>query len=343
MATNFQLYIYTVDEYRRFANLLPVKEPGALTDNYSESDYVGVQVRLMLLRKYYSGSKNPANVSYKRLITEAKATFPLAAQKLQALSDEFDQIESQQVEQLLMDGTKLNLYDTIEDVIYGLYLHADASRINRLENTAESARFFCTRKYVLEIERIVFELYDILVECGVNASIPPQPSRSPLVYLGDARNNTQSITGSPYWSNIYGHDATEADVEEIAKELTPEEAGMLYLCMKFTDELKKDNLNVKELRKFIHPAVRSDWGNFQYAKRFYCSIPNPGLSTKVRYNEAGDTAYIRIFPKVDDAFVINTPHVFSEGYEFALGKWFGKWRIYSFGGHLDSIFEKKKS
>lgn len=342
MATNFQLYLYTVDEYRRFANLLPVKEPGALTDNYSESDYVGVQVRLMLLRKYYSGGKHPANVSYKRLIAEAKEAFPQVVQKFQSLSDKFDQIESQQIEQLLMDGTKLNLYETIEDVIYGLYLHADESRIHRLGNTAESVRFFCTRKYVLEIERIVFELYDVLVDCGVNACIPSQQSRSPLVYLGDTYHNMQSVTGSPYWSNIYGHDATEADVEEIAKELIPEEAGMLYLCMKFTDELKKDSLDVKQLRKFIHPAVRSDWGNFQYAKKFYCSIPSPGLSTKVRYNEAGDTAYVRIFPKVDDAFVINTPHVFSEGYEFALGKWFGKWRIYSFGGHLDSIFEKKK-
>lgn len=296
----------------------------------------------MLLRKYYSGGKKPANVSYKRLIVEAQSAFPQAAQKLQELSDEFDQIESQQVEQLLADGTKLNLYDTIEDVIYGLYLHADEFRISRLGNTSESVCFFCTRQYVLDIERIVFELYDVLVACGVNAVNPAQPSRSPLVYLGDTLNNTQSVKGSPYWSNIYGHDATEADMEEIAINLTAEDAGILFMCMKFTDELTKDNLDVKLLRKFIHPAVRGDWGNFQYAKQFFCSIPNPGISTKVRFNEAGDTAYVRIFPKVDDAFVINTLHVFSEGYEFALGKWFGKWRIYSFGGHLDSIYEKKK-
>lgn len=84
------------------------------------------------------------------------------------------------------------------------------------------------------------------------------------------------------------------------------------------------------------------WGDFQAAQTFFCSIPNPGFSTKVRYNENKDTIYVRIFPKVDDAFILNTPHVFSEEYEIALGKWFGQWMIYQLGGHLDSIYEDKK-
>lgn len=53
MASDFQLFLYTIDEYRRFANHLPVKQPNSLSDDYSEADYIGVQVRLMLLRKYY--------------------------------------------------------------------------------------------------------------------------------------------------------------------------------------------------------------------------------------------------------------------------------------------------
>ena len=341
MANSFQLFLYTVDEYKRFANHLPIKKPTGLSDDYAESDYIGIQVRLMLLRKYY-GSSNKENVNFKRLLSEAETAFPDKINEWQTLSSEFDQIEAQQMEHLLADGTKLNIYTTIEDCVYGLYLHADENRINRLQNTAEAIRFFCTRKYIVEIESIIFRLYDQLVECGVCPQISSIPVRSPMVYLGDTSKNTQGVTASPYWSNIYGHDATDDDMAKIEQEITLEEKKMLYLCITFTNELKKTPLDVKALRKFVHPAARSGWGNFQAAQAFFCSIPNPGFSTKVRYNENKDTAYVRIFPKVDEPFLINTPRVFSEGYEFALGKWFGQWMIYQFGGHLDSIYETKK-
>ena len=342
MASGFQLFLYTVDEYKRFANHLPVKNPAGLSDDYSETDYIGIQVKLMLLRKYY-GSSNKENVNFKRLLSEAETAFPNKLNEWKTLSAEFDQIENQQMEHLLADGTKLNIYTTIEDSVYGLYLHADENRINRLENTAEAIRFFCTRKYIIEIEALIFRLYDLLVECGVNSQIVSTASRSPMVYLGDTSKNTQSVTASPYWSNIYGHDATDDDMEKIEQEITLEEKKILHLCITFTDELKKTPIDAKKLRKYIHPAARPGWGNFQTAQTFFCSIPNPGFSTRVRYNENKDTAYVRIYPKVDEAFFIDTPHVFSEGYEIALGKWFGRWRIYQLGGHLDSIYETKKN
>lgn len=341
MSNGFQLFLYTVDEYRRFAKHLPIKSPAGLSDGYAEADYIGVQVRLMLLRKYY-GSSIKENVNFKRLLEEAKTAYPGKMDEWKSLSNEFDQIENQQIEHLLADGTKLNLYTTIEDTVYGLYLHADENKINRLEKTAEAIRFFCTRKYIIEIEGIIFRLYDLLVECGVNPKTVLSPERSPMVYLGDTSKNAQAVTASPYWSNVYGHDATDADMEKIAQELTPEESEILELCVAFTDELKNKPLQVEKLRKFIHPAARSDWGNFETAQNFFCSIPKPGVSTRVRYNDSKDTAYVRILPNVDDAFYMETPHVFSGCYEFALGKWFGKWMIYSFGDHLDSIYTLKR-
>lgn len=342
MIKDFQLYLYTVDEYKRFANHLPVESTVFFTDDYSEADYVGVQVRLMLLRKFYAKSKKE-KVYFKNIIDAAQKEFPAWIAEFQSLGYEFNQIETQQIEHILSDGTKLNIYNTIEDSVYGLYLHADENRINRLGNTIESIRFFCIRKYILEIETVVLKLYDLLKECGVTPLAIISPNRSPLIYLGDPNTNQQSITASPYWSNMYGHDATDEDMVMIGKELTQEELRMLELCIKFTDELKEPALDVKKLRKFVHPAARGGWGDFSQAKTFFLSIPNPGFSSKIRYNESKDTAYVRIFPNVDEAFIINTPHVFSEGYEFALGKWFGKWMIYQFGEHLDSIYEKKKS
>lgn len=341
MASDFQLFLYTIDEYRRFANHLPVKQPNSLSDDYSEADYIGVQVRLMLLRKYY-GSSIKENVNFKRLVTEAQATFPNDAARFQALSDEFDKIESQQILHLLADGTKLDLYATIEDTIYGLYLHADANKITHLENTAEAIRFFCVRKYIFEIEEVIYKLYDLLTECGITLQIKTVQNVAPMVYLGDPSQNTQTVKASPYWSNLYGHDATDEDMAIIDQETTLEEKKILALCIMFADELKEQKLDVKKLRKYVHPAAWGGWGDFTKARELLLSIPKPGFSTRVRYNDARDTAYVRIFPNVDEAFCMNTPHVFSVGYEFALGKWFGKWRIYQFGGHLDSIYEKRK-
>lgn len=341
MINAYQLFLYTVDEYKRFQNNLPVKNSSSLTDEYSETDYICVQVRLMLLRKYFSGGKNPENVNINNIVSKGQQEFPLVAKNFEEIGDKFKNIEKQQIEQLLSDGTKLNLYMTIEDTVYGLYLHADENRIQRLCHTNESIRFSCIRKFVLEIEKVVFELYDLLKECGVSPEIECDKLKSPMLYLGDPDNNTQAVTGSPYWGNVYGRDATEEDLTAIGEQLGIEEMYILSLCMTFAEELKTIPLRTKKLKKFIHPAARTDWGDFKEAQSFYLRIPNPGFSTKVRYNDAKDTAYVRFFPKVDDAFFLDTPHVFSDVYEFSLGKWFGKWMIYSFGGHLDSIYKKK--
>lgn len=39
--------------------------------------------------------------------------------------------------------------------MYGLYLHADEERINRLKKTDEGLRFVCVRKYVEELENAI--------------------------------------------------------------------------------------------------------------------------------------------------------------------------------------------
>jgi len=338
MFSNFQLFVYTVDEYKRFSNFLFVKEPNTIADEYSESDYVGIQVRLMLLRKYFSNGKNPENVSFKRIVTEAITSFPNIKNGLNELLKEFDEIEKQQIEHLLSDGTKLNIYSTIEDSVYGLYLHADKERIQNLKKTTEAIRFTCIRQYVLAIENLVFRVYDILKKCGVDANWQTDTSRAPMLYFGNATTKSQSIEQSPYWKNIYGRDATDADFDAIEKDLTLEEKEILLLCNLFIEELKKTPIPVKQLKKYVHPYTIKDWGNFEKAQTFFNSIPNPGFSTKVRYNDAKDTAYVRIWPNVNEAIYLDTPHLINDIYEFALGKWFGKWRIYSFGGHLDSIY-----
>lgn len=332
MTNNLQLFILTFEEYRRFSDHLPVKNSELFTDLYSEADYVGVQVRLMLLRKYFSNGKNPENVSIRKVIAEAEISFPDYARELTGLEDRYNNVEKQQIEHILSDGTKLNLYTTVEDSVYGLYLHADEKRIMRLNKTSESFRFACSRKYVLDVEAIIFELYNLLIKCGVALQKSANGGHASLLYFGDPNKNTQSIRNSPYWGNLYGYDASEEDMKKIYEQISDEETNILALCHYFLEELKKEPLKSSELRKLVSPSVRRAWGNFSEAQAFYNSIPNPGVSSKVRFDSQRKFACVRVFPNVNNPFIVETPHILNEIYEITLIKWRKEWRIYSFGG-----------
>lgn len=115
----------------------------------------------MLLRKY--GNFNE-KVYIGNIIKEAIKKYSSKKEQFDNLFEDYKKIEKQQLEYILSDGTKLNLYKTIEDVMYGLYLHADLEKIERLAKTEESLRFVCVRKYVEELENVLLKVYDLLKE-----------------------------------------------------------------------------------------------------------------------------------------------------------------------------------
>lgn len=335
--TDFELFLFTVEEYKRFADSLPVNKTGCLIDNYSESDYVGVQVRLMILRKYYCEGKNQ-NVSIKNLIEKARKEFPEKSLEVEALSLEYEGIAQQQIQNILSDGTKLNLYTTIEDAVYGLYLHADENRIIRLRKTTESIRFICVRKFVFDLENLIYKMCDFFKKEVLLSFEEGDMTSSPLIYLGNTKDNKQEIKKSPYWKNVYGHDASDEEIRDSIKGNSIEDTQILAISYMFLDYLKEKPLPIENLKWCVFPETLKEWGDFKEAQEFYLGIQNPGVSNVVRYNKNKDTAYVRVFPRVEEAFCVDTPHVFEEVYEIALGKHAGIWKVFSFGGHLDSIF-----
>lgn len=79
----------------------------------------------MLLKKY--GNFNE-KVYIGNIIKEAIKKYSSKKEQFDNLFEDYKKIEKQQLEYILPDGTKLNLYKTIEDVMYGLYLHADLEK-----------------------------------------------------------------------------------------------------------------------------------------------------------------------------------------------------------------------
>ena len=223
--------------------------------------------------------------------------------------------------------------------MHDVYLHADFDKIKRLISSDENLRFTCVRKYVEDFETIILKTYDILIKYYDFNNKYNFNERASIIYLGDSLNNTQSITNSKYWSNLYGKDCSMEDLESIINDSEYEDIQILYICYQFITNIKETNLNISFLDNLIYPSTKKDWGNFLEAKSFYESINNPGLSTKVRYNKKHDMAYVRIMPNVDGAFSISTPHIIPENYEISLVKYGNNWKIYSFGSPLDSYIK----
>ena len=330
--TNSKLYLflYTMKEYQRFSGEICSHE---LTADYDAESYVQINTKLILLRKY--GSKGEP-VFIEEILDEMKKTYPHKSEEASKILDEYHEIINMQIEQILADGTKLNLYQTIEDVMYGLYLHADANRIQRLLQTDEQLRFVCIRKYVEDFERVLFKITKCLKECGLDVE-ETQIERAGIISLGNKKDG-QNVNKSPFWSNIYGHDAADEEWKQMYSQLESEDNEILLRCNVFLKELKKDVVSVDILDKLIFPPTKKDWKDYSEARKFFLGIKNPGISSKVRYNEEHTMAYVRIHPNVEAAFIINSPHVIKDIYEISLVKDGGmsEWKIYSLGGHLDS-------
>ena len=338
--TNNKLYLfmYTMKEYQKFSGELSSHE---LTDGYDAETYLQINTKLILQRKY--GSKGEP-IFVEEILAEIKKAYPHKREEADRILSEYYEIINMHIEQILADGTKLNLYQTIEDVMYGLYLHADANRIQRLLQTDEQLRFVCIRKYVEDFEKVLLEITKCLKECGMDVE-ETQIERASIISLGN-KKDSQNVIKSPFWSNIYGHDATDEELKQMYSQLESEDNEILLRCNIFLEELKKDVVSVNILDKLIFPPTKNDWKDYSEARKFFLGIKNPGISSKVRYNEQHTMAYVRIHPNVEDAFIINSPHVIKDIYEISLVKDgdMSEWKIYSLGGHLDSyIIENRKA
>ena len=184
----------------------------------------------MLLRKY---GNNRENVFVEKVIISALEVFPEKDEVLTDILKKYNEVINLQIEQILPDGTKLSLYRTIEDVMYGLFLHADKDKIHRLRETDEKLRFTCVRKYVEDLEKVLFMLYACLSDYNELFFEEIKKDRATVVYLGDKDENNQQMINVPYWTNLYGHDADEKELAKIKSECNADEIEIQLKCTIF--------------------------------------------------------------------------------------------------------------
>jgi hypothetical protein len=333
------LFVTTIKEYKRFSKQLPLKnyEENSTVD---ESLYAAIQVRLMLLRKYIS--KN-SNVYFENLVIYAKSIFQQEANHLQNMMQTFLQFNQQSFEHILSDGTKLNLYESIEDVMYGLYLHADYDKVIRLSRTSETLRVYFTKIYVVEVEKIIFELYDFLTSKNILGITQSTHEKSPVINLENIDCLSQDIKNSPYWKNLYGQDVADEEMESFFTDLSEDERYLIVCSNLFLTELEKDDYSIEILRRMVHESTFEQWGDFSEANYHIRMIKNRGISSIVRFNDDKDIAYVRIFRNVDSAFVIQSTQIITgiNDITFYKDKINNDWKIFSIGEPIVPILKEQ--
>lgn len=244
--TNSKLYLflYTMKEYQRFSGELCSHE---LTADYDAESYVQINTKLILLRKY--GSKGEP-VFIEEILDEMKKTYPHKSEEASKILNEYHEIINMQIEQILADGTKLNLYQTIEDVMYGLYLHADANRIQRLVQTD---RLFLLSKE--DAINTVFEKLGVLFRLILSAShnnvmeYIKEKVKTNSVNISEIDFIQESLKWICRWSSKYCAEQSENKVKISAEEIY-ELMGMAYSYEQFYRMWQLHNKQIVKFRQF---------------------------------------------------------------------------------------------
>ena len=329
---SLEKFMQLTKEYIRFANYFVGLEK-RLLDKSEEDEYISVFTRLMLLRKY--GPQNDLNV--KSILNKAGRRFPKLKEQIGVLKKEYDSIYKK-LEYILPDGTSMEIAKAVEDTIYGLYLHADNDRLQRVNIAEESLKNAVIKEYVNSIEEIVLKTYNLLLTCKDNWDLPiDEYDKAHIVFLGTTSSSNHDIKGSPYWSNAYGRDANQEDLLEIYDNNTDEDNHILMFCEAFLQKLYRDDYSASELKWYVHPPTKSDWGDFSLIHSMITEYQDIGLSSKVRYNERHDMAYVKVFRNVNEPFIINQPHLAAGITTITLVKENERygWRIFSIGDPVD--------
>lgn len=293
---------YTVREYIRFYDFYKNQE---VSKENTEAFYVMLQTKLMILRKY---DYNREDVYLSNVFDVLDKMYPELKENISILREQFEKLNNYYMEVILSDGTSLNLYKAIEDVMYGLYLHADSDKIERLLKTNKNVYLMAVKTYITVLEGIVIDTYNSIVDKMQNKYSQQEEISASVIFMGDSTNEKHDIKNSSYWKNLYGRDLKDTEIKGIFQDLPDEDMEIYLKGTIFLQEISKEGYSVKLLEQLVFPPTRSDWGDFSSLHDFVINKKYIGLSSRIKYNDEHNIAYLKICENVKNAFLVNQPH-----------------------------------
>lgn len=334
-----KIFMTTVKEYKRFINELPIDHEIAINDVLTDKAYVFENVRLMLLRKYIQSSHSGGDVYIPNVIAQAKVDFPEDETLLDDLLKDYTVSCEQTLRHILSIGTERTLIDTINDIIYGLFLHGDSDKVLRLSKDDENIRNYCIVLFVKEVERVLLNLFNYLEKQGVETIEQENYTSAPVISF-DADDNANNITGSPYWKNLKGIDIDESNAEEYYSQFFNDndsnDIDVWITAYAFFQALANEGTSLSDLKQLVCSSTLNSWGDFSDARNAWSKINSPGISSKVRYNEDKSEAYVHVFPNVIEGFAIESKYLVPNIYILTLRKdtIINQWKVFSFKGRF---------
>lgn len=301
---NLNLFVFTVNEYLRFRKELFYDEPAEVLGKNIQQEYVFINIRLMLLRKYFTMNEN---VNLLNIAKEAIYYFPSNKNQFQEFIDGYKELQD--------NHTELNLFNTIEDSVYGLYYHADKNRIKNVLETDDIKKFQMTKEYILKIEKITLNLYYELRKFGVDDDI------------FDDRELSSERRGSNSKINKHYFGSSEEILEYEEKLSIEEHKYITKVAWDFLNEYRGDDFLPQRFEKYFKfPSLIDEDIIFRIFKGvenyFDISIVN-----KIHFNKYKTEAQIFFLSFIEDAIEMPAEYFIESGASFKMAMTKGGWKI----------------
>ncbi|RGM94208.1 hypothetical protein DXB86_04965 [Collinsella sp. OM06-18AC] len=336
-ASLLSLFMFTVQEYDAITACVPLPtkiECSSISDPLGlrgskiediEMVWTAICVRMMLQRKYFSNSER---VQLKKLFDIAETDPRFSAKAIGDLRKRLKQPLGRDIELLLQDGNDVQgHFSNIEDIVYGSLLHADYDRAMRLQAIPNNVRMHALTPFVFSREQIIFKFRDLCISAEVPTLARIDGSKAAVLNLDASRGEAKEVSGSPYWSNIAGHDADVDELVCIAEKLSDDDAATFLIAKVFVGLLMEEPLDVERLDDVVWQDSWLYRDGFKHAAGLIRSIPDIGASSHIAHEGGPNNAQVKLFPNVPNAWITNTPQLLTNVYQLHFEKRCGEWKV----------------
>ncbi len=327
---NISLFIITTHEYLEFNKLFHESK-----QEFSEE--LAIKVKSMLVRKYLTKKDN---VHIGKIIDELSERYLEEKVYLQNLKERYIKIYQGSIIQVDSIGNEYNQIDVLEDMIYGLYLHADSERVERLKKSNNASRIYMLNEFISKMEVILLELYEFIIN-KMGKGLLEKTSLDRAVVIRDKNfgRNTDLLEDG-YWGNLRGEKII--DESSVIKNFDKEDLKTIKIVLDFFQFFQEERISYSDAKKFVFKPVLKDWGDFSKTKEIMLTFNgNIGYSDKIKYNDKKNTAWVTIFKNVDYGFVINEPQLVEATIITLVKNRFMQWKVFSLG-KVDNPFNGTK-
>ena len=328
----YELYLYTIDAYKRIANTLQLDERLARFDSHCFSKiaelelgdevFAAVSVRLMLQCKYFVRGKD---LFLRGLLKSAEQEFTTSKDVIESLLDSLDALNSQSIEFAFGDGRVVEgAYANAEDAMYGVLMHADITRAENLVSVPEHMRLVALAPYIAGREQILLQFSEFLLNAGIKPLSRKEEASATVSF--ESKGACRQVENSPFWRNLRGRDLGDEDIEKNVQQASRDDLEIIATVLLFKEALGRKPLDLSELNSLVARETILRWGDYLQAAELLEG--DYGMSTLVRYQEDG-SALVKLLPNVREPLLIEGPQLIEGGHEIVLVKRNGIWKIWA--------------